>query len=218
MDFKNKYFKYKEKYLKLKKQFGGYKRIIRNRDNMNQRIIINNKSTAVNMELIVNKIDDTKLENRKVLGDFLFDSRDDTQVKELNNNDFKIINIILKEIEGSITKDELDFLNELRGIKKITIVAETEVVNETPFFKYKYINPIPDSIKVKKIDTLFSLLFSFDNQSFSNSNGYVSYFINRPELIQERLKFLELSGIVKINKIRVLVNCLFLYKLNYFVK
>ena len=84
---------FKEKYLKLKKQMGGY-RIIRNRDYVNQEIRINDHSTSVQIEFIVNKILKERLEDSYELGNFLYNFKDDFQIKELNNT----INFYKKEI------------------------------------------------------------------------------------------------------------------------
>ena len=54
----------------------------------------------------------------------------------------------------------------------------------------------------------------------NNSNIFINYMIKNIDInnILHIFSFKMPIIIVKINKIRVLVNCLFLYKLNYFVK
>jgi len=194
MDFKDKYFKYKDKYLKLKlkKQIGGGNiKIIKMSDN--QEIIINDRAISSKMEIFVNKVE-KKMTNGFELGNLLFNFTDNSEIK-LNDNDFNIINIIFKKITISLTSEEENFLNELLGIKKVTTVAEEEKVDTTLFFKYEYINPIPDSLIVTEIDTLFSLLFSLDKYQLFSSNMTVAYYIPSPELIEIRLKFLSHFGI-----------------------
>ena len=190
MDFKDKYFKYKNKYLKLKKQIGGGNiKIIKESDN--QEIIINNKSISLQMEILVNKVNKVKkkMTDSVKLGDFLYNFTDNSEIK-LNDTDFYIINIIFKKSTGiGLTLEEENFLNELFGIKKVTTVAE-EKVDTTLFFNYEYINPIPDSLRVTEIDTLFSLLFSlYKSQSFKTDDT-VAYYIPISKLIENRLYFL----------------------------
>jgi len=128
------------------------------------------------------------------LSKFLFNFTDNSEI-ELNDTDFNIINIIFKKITNSLTQEEENFLNELLGIKKVTTVAEKEEVDTTLFFKYEYINPIPDSLIVTEIDTLFSLLFSLDKYQLFSSNMRVAYYMPTRELIEIRLKFLIDFGI-----------------------
>jgi hypothetical protein len=194
MDFKDKYFKYKDKYLKLKlkKQIGGGNiKIIKISDN--QEIIINDIAISSQMEILVNKVY-KKMTNGFKLSKFLFNFTDNSEI-ELNDTDFNIINIIFKKITNSLTQEEENFLNELLGIKKVTTVAEKEEVDTTLFFKYEYINPIPDSLIVTEIDTLFSLLFSLDKYQLFSSNMRVAYYMPTRELIEIRLKFLIDFGI-----------------------
>jgi hypothetical protein len=194
MDFKYKYFKYKDKYLKLKlkKQIGGGNiKIIKMSDN--QEIIINDRAISSQIEIFVNKVE-KKMTNGLELGNFLFNFTDNSEIK-LNDNDFNIINIIFKKITISLTPEEENFLNELLGIKKVTTVAEKEKVDTTLFFKYEYINPIPDSLIVTEIDTLFSLLFSLDKYQLFSSNRTVAYYMPTPKLIENRLDFLYNYGI-----------------------
>lgn len=196
MDFKDKYFKYKDKYLKLKKQIGGGNiKIIKESDN--QEIIINNQSISFKMEILVNKVNKVKkkMTDSVKLGDFLYNFTDNSEIK-LNDTDFYIINIIFKKSTGiGLTLEEENFLNELLGIKKVTTVAEEEEVDTTLFFNYEYINPIPDSLRVTEIDTLFSLLFSLDEYQSFSSNMTVAYYIPIPRLIENRLYFLRNYGI-----------------------
>lgn len=188
MDFKDKYFKYKDKYLKLKKQIGGGNiKIIKESDN--QEIIINKKSISLQMEILVNEVNEVNKVKKKMtdsvkLGDFLYNFTDNSEIK-LNDTDFYIINIIFKKSTGiCLTLEEENFLNELLGIKKVT------TVDTTVFFNYKYINPIPDSLRVTEIDTLFSLLFSlYESQSFKTDDT-VAYYIPISKLIENRLYFL----------------------------
>lgn len=125
----------------------------------------------------------------KEVCDFLYNFTDKSEIK-LNDTDFYIINIIFKKsTDIGLTLEEENFLNELLGIKKVTTIAEEEV-DTTVFFNYKYINPIPDTLSVTEIDTLFSLLFSLDKNQIFSSNMTVAYYMPTPKLIDNRLYFL----------------------------
>jgi len=205
MDYKNKYLKYKKKYTDLKNrsnQTGGVK-IIVNRDDSSQRISIKDRFISTNIELLVNQIPIEILENRKELGEFFFDFYSEPNIKDLNNNDFKIIDIIFKKITRVATQEELDFLDNILGVTakpvaeavvEVAEVAETEKVNDEPIMHYTYINPIPDSMRVPDLNILFSLFFSIDDQTFNDLN-YIAYFFNTRELITKRLSFLKSYGI-----------------------
>jgi hypothetical protein len=195
MPYKNRYLKYKNKYLELKNnlnQIGGAKEII-NRDDASQQIVIDDKKTFIDLELEINKIPKEKLENRRELGDFFFYS--EPEIKDLNANDFKIVEIIFKKIRGTVTSEDLNFLDGILGIKHV-VETEFEALNNSQIMHYTYINPIPNFFKVPNINVLFSLFISFYDHSFTIPNQ-LAYLLNTEELISERLLFLKSYGISK---------------------
>jgi hypothetical protein len=105
MDFKDKYLKYKEKYLKLKNQIGGGYISITNTCN---EIKISDSKTALKMHDIVRGIAPRNFTDRDKLVqllDILYHYK--TNMVELNEDDFYIINIIFKEMhKQNLTEDE----------------------------------------------------------------------------------------------------------------
>jgi len=214
MDYKQKYLKYKNKYLALKQdiytqglsksiknkylalkeqssfaQVGGYRKEIINSSN-GTKIIMENRQASIDIELEVNKINIEKMDQRNQISGFLFDQADGKM--SISDRDFKIINILSKPTE-TLSEGEKDFLDDLFNRKKPVVSGEVvaEKIDDEEIIKDKYINyrELPVPFRIPELSFLFNLLFS-TSRIFTNT-GIASYFLNIPELIDGRLNFLK---------------------------
>ena len=139
MDFKDKYLKYKKKYLKLKNQIGGGK-IIKNKNNENQNVIIQNKRMASTMYKIVKQIPAENFNNRSDFLDFLYNYHTSGTERLLNDKEFRIIysinTIIDKKIYSiQITEEDQQVLKNLIN-DNLFFQQLVKEDNNSPFYTY----------------------------------------------------------------------------------